>query len=83
MSAWSAALIGLMPPFAAACCAALFGSTVRRLAAVELATSLGVLILVLVSFESGEPSFIDLALTLAFLALPGTLLYAHFLERWL
>ena len=35
------------------------------------------------TFAFDQSSFIDLALTLALLTLPGTLVMALFLERWL
>jgi multisubunit Na+/H+ antiporter MnhF subunit len=35
------------------------------------------------SFASHQPSIIDLSLALGLLSLPGSLLLAHFLERWL
>jgi multisubunit Na+/H+ antiporter MnhF subunit len=83
MTAWLAAILALLPPFAIACHGALTGGTARRLVGVELASSIAVLLLVLMSFAFSEPSFIDLPLALAFLSVPGTLLYAHFMERWL
>jgi multisubunit Na+/H+ antiporter MnhF subunit len=83
MSAWLAAVIALFPPLAAAVAVALSGDTASRLAAVEFAASIGLLVLVLMSFAFDQPSYIDLPLTLALLSLPGTLVFAHFVERWL
>ena len=84
MNVWLLASLALLPalavPVFVACQS---GSTGTRLVAVQLATSLTTLILVLMTFAFDQSSFIDLPLTLAFLALPGTLAMALFLERWL
>ena len=83
MTVWMGAAIGLLPPAAAALAAALRGPVGQRLVAVQLATALVSLLLVLMTFAFDQPSFIDLSLTLTFLSLPGTLLMTLFLERWL
>ncbi len=83
MTAWLAALVALLPPLAIPVLVALRGRTLDRLVALQLATSMVMLILVLMSFASDQSSFIDLPLTLALLSLPGTLVFAQFLERWL
>ena len=83
MSPWLAALIALLPPLAVALWVGLRAGTADRLVALELAATLTVLIMVLMSFAFDQPSFIDLPLTISFLSLPGTLVFAHFLERWL
>ncbi len=83
MTMWMGASIGLLPPVAAALVAALHGPVGQRLVAVQLATALASLLLALMTFAFDQPSFLDLSLTLAFLSLPGTLLMALFLERWL
>ena len=80
---WLAAVIALLPALFVPMIAALRGSAGQRLVAVQLATSLAAVILALMTFVFEQPSFIDLALTLAFLTLPGTLVFALFLERWL
>ncbi len=53
------------------------------LVTLQLATSISVLILALVAIGTHRPSFLDIALTLALLAYPASLLFAHFFERWL
>lgn len=83
MTAWMAAAIGLLPPAAAALVAALRGPASQRLVAVQLATALASLLLALMTWAFDQPSFVDLSLTLALLSLPGTLLMALFLERWM
>ena len=83
VSPWLAALIALLPPLAVAFWIGLRAGTADRLVALELAAALSVLIMVLMSFAFDQPSFIDLPLTISFLSLPGTLVFAHFLERWL
>ena len=83
MTPWMLATLALMPPFAIAATAAARGGTAGRLVAVQLATSVAILVLALMTFAFDQGSFIDLALTLALLTLPGTLVIAFFLERWL
>jgi multisubunit Na+/H+ antiporter MnhF subunit len=48
-----------------------------------LISSLTMLVLIALSFALGQSSFIELPLALALLSLPGSLLMALFLERWL
>ena len=83
MTPWLIATLALLPPLAIALWSAMRGGLMARLVAVQLATGLTSLILVLLSFAFDQPSIIDLALTLSFLSLPGTLLLALFAERWL
>lgn len=83
MTSWMLATIALLPPSAAVLLRAGRGTTAQRLVAVQLATALDSLVLALMSFAFDQPSFIDLALTLTLLSLPGTLLMTLFLERWL
>ncbi len=54
-----------------------------RLVSLEMAGTLSVLILMLLAEAYRQPSFFDLALTLAFLSLPAGLVFALFFERWL
>ncbi len=83
VSAWLVATIALLPPLALTVIACGRGAVGRRLAAVQLASSIGVLVLVVMTFAFGQASSIDLALTLAILTLPANLLFAVFVERWL
>jgi len=83
MNDWMAALLALLPPLAVPVWVGLRARTGDRLAAVQMGSVLAALMLVLTSFVFDQPSYLDLALTLTFLSLPGTLLLAHFLERWL
>ena len=53
------------------------------LVTLQFASCISVLILALVAVGSHRPSFLDIALTLALLAYPGSMLFAHFFERWL
>jgi multisubunit Na+/H+ antiporter MnhF subunit len=83
MNPWLAAFLLCVPPFALAAYRALRGRAAQRLVALQLATVLGVLMLVLASFAWPHDELIDLALALGLLAIPGTLVFTHFLERWL
>lgn len=83
MNAWVVACIALTPPLALMVVMCARGPVARRLAAVQLASSIGWLIVVAMTFAFRQASSIDLALTLGLLTLPATLLFAVFAERWL
>lgn len=80
---WLLAALALLPPLLAAVLAAARGAIHSRLIAVELATSVAIVLLIVLSFAFDQASSIDLALTLAVLTMPGTMLLALFQERWL
>jgi multicomponent Na+:H+ antiporter subunit F len=77
------ATIALLPPFAGAVLAGCRGRTASRLVALQLASSLACMALISMTFAFDEAAFIDLPLALALLSLPGMLIIAVFLERWL
>ena len=83
VNAWVIAAIAFLPAIAVAVVMCARGTLTERLAAAQLAGSLAVLLLVILTFVFDQASSMDLALTLAFLSLPATLLYALFVERWL
>lgn len=83
LSAWLIAAIAFLPAVGVAVAMCARGTLTERLAAAQLASSLAVLLLVILTFALDQASSMDLALTLAFLSLPATLLYALFVERWL
>jgi multisubunit Na+/H+ antiporter MnhF subunit len=80
---WLAAGIGTIFALIMPIGAALRGGVGHRLAAVQMATVVVCWALVELSFAFGQPSFLDLALTLGLLSFPGTLVFALFLENWL
>lgn len=83
MTPWMLATVALVPVFALAGLYACRGGTATRLVAVQLASSVATLVLILMTFAFDQSAFIDLALALTLLSLPGTLLMTLFLERWL
>lgn len=83
MNSWLIAAILLVPPLAAPLFVAMRADCDNRLVAVQLASGLSALILAALSFAFDQPSFVDLALCLAMLSVPGTYLLATFIERWL
>ena len=83
MIGWMVATLALLPPFAIAGFHATRDDLCQRVVALQLATSIAIMTLTLLTFALDQSSFIDLPLTLALLGLPGTLLAALFLERWL
>ncbi len=58
-------------------------SIMDRLVALEMASVLSVITLMLVAEGFGQPSFLDMALALGILSFPGGLVFCHFLETWL
>jgi len=82
-NSWLVAALALGPPLLVVAVACGRGPVHLRLVAVELVTSLMIAVLVALSFAFDQASSIDLALTLALLTLPGTMLLALFQERWL
>jgi multisubunit Na+/H+ antiporter MnhF subunit len=83
MNLWLLGDIVLVPAAAVPLWVAARGSAANRLIAVQLATVLVGMMGIIFSFASDQPSIIDLLLALALLSLPGSLLLAQFLERWL
>ncbi len=83
VTVWLVASILLLPPLAVPVLLALRGTANQRLAAVQLAGSLSALILALMTFAFDQPSFVDLALCLTLLSVPGTLFFTLFMERFL
>jgi multicomponent Na+:H+ antiporter subunit F len=83
MNVWlmaaTALAVGLLP--CGVVC--LRGRTVDRLVALELAGLLSALIIVLLAEGFDRVSLYDLALALVLLSFASTLVFAHFLERWL
>lgn len=57
--------------------------TMDRLVALEMAGVVCVLILLLLAQGLNRSSFYDLALAFALLDFPASIVFAHFLERWL
>jgi hypothetical protein len=83
MNAWGVAAMGFTAALALPVSFAAFRGTLERFLALQLATSLATLVLVLLTFTFDQPSFTDLPLCAALLNLPGGLLIALVLERWL
>lgn len=78
-----AALVALVPALAIPVLAACRGGAGRRLPAVLLANAVMLPALMSFSFAVDQSNYADFALTAALLGLPGALLFAVFLERWL
>ncbi|WP_237477842.1 hypothetical protein [Lichenibacterium dinghuense] len=80
--AWTLALLLLMPPLVAALALSWRGPVGSRFAGVQLAGSVGTVVMAVMTFAFGQPSSIDLAVTFGILAVTASLLYAVFVERW-
>ncbi|HVL54957.1 MAG TPA: MrpF/PhaF family protein [Burkholderiaceae bacterium] len=82
-AAWLIAALGLIAALIACGFAMLRGRATDRLVALQLATTLAIQVPLLLGIAWREPSFGDIALVLALLSFAGTVVFAHFLERWL
>ncbi len=56
---------------------------IDALVAVELASAITVLTIVALAEGAGRPAWFDLALSMALLSFPSSLVFAEFLEQWL
>lgn len=83
LTPWLVAAILMLPAWLVPLWVAATGRLANRLVAVQLASQFAVVTMILLSFAFDQPSALDLPLTLVFLSLPGTLLLAVFLERWM
>lgn len=83
MSVWLATSFALLLCLIPCAVGVLRESAAHRLIWLEAATVLGVLILLTAEQGQGRQSFFDVSLALAVLAVPSTLLFARFYERWL
>ena len=73
----------LFIPLAIALWIIISGDTIRRLIALQLAGMLISTQLVLLSIAFATEEFADVGIALALLSTGATILYGHFLERWL
>lgn len=83
MNCWSIAALAMMIcliPCAGAC---LRGDAIDRLVALEAATVILSLILLLIAEGMGRQAFADLGLMMALLSFAGGLVFARFLGRWM
>ena len=83
MNCWwiaALALILCLVPCALAC---LRGDAIDRLVALEAATVIVSLVLLVIAEAMGRQSFADLGLTMALLSFAGGLVFARFLGRWM
>jgi multisubunit Na+/H+ antiporter MnhF subunit len=76
-------MLALLPPLAVGVIAARRGPLRTRPLAIPFVSMIVAILFVLMALAMQQPSYVDLALTLAVLGLPGTLAYAFFMERWL
>jgi multisubunit Na+/H+ antiporter MnhF subunit len=83
MNIWLMAALALMASLVICLIRCLRGATLDRLTGLETCGLIETEILLLLSEAFHRPSFYDLALAMALLALAGGLVFVHFLERWM
>ena len=83
MNVWFAAAIALLVLVGACGIGTLRGTASERLVALELGTTIGVLVLLLIEQGFERQSFFDVSLAFAVLAVPSTFVFARFYRRWL
>ena len=82
MNAWLVAATVLLTGLLPCVWVAMRGTIVGALAALELASTLTTLVLMLIAQGLHRDPFMDLALVSAVLSFAGALAFARFLERW-
>lgn len=83
MTGWLLAAIALAVGFVLCGLVCVRARTVDRVIAVELGSLLAALEIVLLAEAFHRDFLYDLALTLTLLSFASTMVFAHFLERWL
>lgn len=83
MNVWMVASMALLAGLIPCGVVCLRGDVVDRLVGLELAGVVVTLMLLLLAQAFGRVIYVDLALALALLSLPGGLAFARFLERFL
>ena len=82
MTEWFVAAAGLLVALAPCGIVCARSAPLDRLAALQMASAIDVLILLLLAEGFNEDSFFDLALVLMVLSLAGGLVFIRFVERW-
>ena len=83
MNQWLVAAIGFLVLLLWAGILAMRGELFDRVVAMELSSTLTVLLLVLLAQGFGRDVYFDLAVVTAVVSFVGTLFYLRFLESWL
>lgn len=81
MNIWLAAALALILSLVPCGVVVLRASPIDRLVALNMAGTITSLALFLLAMGRSQPSFCDLALTVAILNLPAGLVFTHFMER--
>lgn len=83
MTMWLWTVVALVAALLIPTVMACRGRMAERLVAAQMATALTVFALAAMSFAFDVPALMDLPLTLILLGVPGTLVIAVALERWI
>ncbi len=83
LNMWILAAAGLLLALVACLVVILRGSMASGLAAFQLAGTVTILAVLLLAVGFHHAIVADIPLALAVLAFPSSILFAHFLERWL
>ena len=79
---WYIAALGLMLTLAPCVHGVMHGSIIRRLVALQLGGNIATLILVVLAESFSRSSYMDVALTAAFLSSMGVFVFIRLFERW-
>jgi multisubunit Na+/H+ antiporter MnhF subunit len=82
VNAWLVAATVLLSGLLPCLWVAMRGTIISALAALELASTITTLVLLLIAQGLRRDPFMDLALVSAVLSFAGALVFARFLERW-
>ena len=83
MTCWWIAALSLILCLIPCALACLRGDAIDRLVALEAATVIVSLVLLVIAEAMGRQSFADLGLMMALLSFAGGLVFARFLGRWM
>jgi len=82
VNAWTVAAIALLAAYVPAGWVCLRGAPMDRLVGFQMSGTLTLVLLVVIAEAMGRPGFVDLAVVLSVLSLPGGLALARVMERW-
>lgn len=83
MNVWFAAALCMLAGLVPCLVVAVRGRTVDALVAMQIATALAVLVLLLIEQGLQRQTFFDVSLALAVLGFPSALLFVRVYRRWL
>ena len=82
MNLWILAVILLQLGLIICALVSLRGTLPESIVAMEVSSVIGVISIAVLAEAVGRPAWFDLAIALALMSLPGSLVFLTFMERW-